>query len=224
MIALIPGLQETLAFLRPESKPPQESFAQALQAATAQASTPAAAPPPQYVVQPGDSLCAIAKKLGYADPMELARANHLDNPDLIRVGQVLKLPPKEKTEPVTPAPIRTPVKVRYAKKGNHLKEPLLADAKGGKTVLASWYGSEHHGRMMANGRPYDMFADTAAHRSMPLGTKLCLTNPDNGRQVEVQVTDRGPYVGKRSLDLSYGAARKLGVLEAGVSRLRMRRS
>jgi len=224
MIALIPGLQETLAFLRPESKPPQESFAQVLQAATAAAPSPTSAPPPQYVVQAGDNLWAIAKKLGYANPGELARANGLDNPDLIKVGQVLNLPQKGQTGPGEPPPVPSPAKVHYAGKGKRLKAPMLADNSGGKTVLASWYGSEHHGKRMANGQPFNMFADTAAHPSLPMGTKLRLTNPNNGNQVNVQVTDRGPFVRGRGLDLSYGAARKLGVAGAGVSKVRMEES
>jgi rare lipoprotein A len=72
---------------------------------------------------------------------------------------------------------------------------------------------------MANGRPFNMYADTAAHKSLPLGTRLTVTNPKNGASVQVQVTDRGPYVGGRSLDLSYGAARKLGVVESGVAKV-----
>jgi rare lipoprotein A len=74
---------------------------------------------------------------------------------------------------------------------------------------------------MANGQPFNMYADTAAHKSLPLGTRLTITNPKNGAIVKVQVTDRGPYVSGRSLDLSYSAARKLGVVESGVARVWM---
>ena len=74
---------------------------------------------------------------------------------------------------------------------------------------------------MANGRPFDMYADTAAHRSLPMGTKLQLTNPANGRTATVEITDRGPYIRGRNLDVSYGVAKKLGMVDAGVAKLRM---
>ena len=74
---------------------------------------------------------------------------------------------------------------------------------------------------MANGHPFNMYADTVAHKSLPLGTRLTLTNPQNGSAVRVQVPDRGPYVSGRSLDLSYSAAQKLGVIKNGVSKVWM---
>jgi rare lipoprotein A len=77
---------------------------------------------------------------------------------------------------------------------------------------------------MANGQPFNMYADTVAHPSLPLGTRLRLTNPANGRSVEVKVTDRGPYIRGRGLDLSYAVAQKLGVVQSGVSRIVMRKS
>ena len=64
-------------------------------------------------------------------------------------------------------------------------------------------------------------ADTVAHKTLPLGTRLTLTNPNTGAEVKVQVTDRGPYVSGRSLDLSYSAARKLGVVERGIAKVWM---
>jgi peptidoglycan lytic transglycosylase len=66
-----------------------------------------------------------------------------------------------------------------------------------------------------------MYSDTVAHKTLPLGTRLTLTNPKTGATVKVQVTDRGPYVSGRSLDLSYNAARKLGVVKSGVARVWM---
>jgi rare lipoprotein A len=84
------------------------------------------------------------------------------------------------------------------------------------TGNASWYGEFHHGRRTASGEPYDMHALTAAHRSLPFGTRLRVVNLVNDRKVEVRVNDRGPAVPGRILDLSYGAARVLGAVEAGV--------
>jgi rare lipoprotein A len=77
---------------------------------------------------------------------------------------------------------------------------------------------------MANGQRFDMFANTAAHRTLPLGTKVDLTNPANGRTATVEVTDRGPFIRGRNLDVSYGVARKLGIVEQGVAKLRMQKS
>ena len=86
---------------------------------------------------------------------------------------------------------------------------------------ASWYGEPHHGRKTASGETFDMHRLTAAHRSLPLGTRLLVTNVANGRSVVVRVNDRGPYRGDRILDLSYAAARALHAVEAGVIKVRL---
>jgi rare lipoprotein A len=82
--------------------------------------------------------------------------------------------------------------------------------------LASWYGEFHHGRPTASGEIFNMRRLTAAHRSLPLGTHLHVTNLENGRVVRVRVNDRGPYVDGRVLDLSLEAARALDMVERGV--------
>lgn len=92
----------------------------------------------------------------------------------------------------------------------------------GRYVLASWYGPKFHGKKMANGKRFNMHALTVAHKGLPLGTRLILTNPDNGEQVKVKVTDRGPYVTGRHLDVSYRVARKLGFVKKGLSRLHLK--
>ena len=74
---------------------------------------------------------------------------------------------------------------------------------------ASWYGKQSHGRTTASGEPYDMFQFTAAHRQLPLGTWVKVTNMHNGRWVIVRVNDRGPVPESRIIDLSYGAAEML---------------
>jgi rare lipoprotein A len=89
--------------------------------------------------------------------------------------------------------------------------------------LASWYGPGFHGRRTANGERFNQYALTAAHRSLPMGTKVEVTNLSNGRQVEVRINDRGPYVGPRVIDLSYGTARALGMLGSGTARVRLER-
>jgi rare lipoprotein A len=89
-------------------------------------------------------------------------------------------------------------------------------------VVASWYGREHHGRPMANGEKYNMNAATIAHKDLPLGTRVELENPLTSERVRAVVADRGPYVKGRDVDLSYGLARKLSLVEKGVGPLVMR--
>lgn len=95
----------------------------------------------------------------------------------------------------------------------------------GETV-ASWYGPKFHGRQMANGKPFNQHALTAAHRTLPFGTKLLVVNKSNDRAVSVEITDRGPYAefkgvkyfeGDRGLDLSFAAAQVLGMVDAGLA-------
>ncbi len=81
--------------------------------------------------------------------------------------------------------------------------------------VASWYGTKFHGRRTSSGEPYDMYAMTAAHKTLPLPTYVRVTNLDNGRSVVVRVNDRGPFHSNRIIDLSYTAAWKLGTLGKG---------
>ena len=82
---------------------------------------------------------------------------------------------------------------------------------------ASWYGTFFHGRLTASGRRFNKHADIAAHRSLPFGTILKVTNKDNGKSAIVEVLDRGPYVGDRLIDLSEGTAKKLGYMGTGTA-------
>ena len=82
---------------------------------------------------------------------------------------------------------------------------------------ASYYSNGLHGRRMSNGERYDRNAFTCAHRTLPFGTRLKITNPRNGKSVIVRVTDRGPFVRGRVVDLSYAAARELGTIASGVA-------
>jgi len=87
--------------------------------------------------------------------------------------------------------------------------------------LASWYGEPYHGRPTASGERYDMKEMTAAHRTLPFGTRLRVRNLDNHRETEVLVNDRGPFVEGRILDLSWAAARALDALGPGVVPIRL---
>lgn len=88
--------------------------------------------------------------------------------------------------------------------------------------LASWYGRKFHGRTTASGERYDMNALTAAHRSLPFGTRVEVLNLRNGRAVVVRINDRGPFVDGRIVDVSREAARALDMVEAGVVPVRLR--
>jgi rare lipoprotein A len=89
------------------------------------------------------------------------------------------------------------------------------------TGMASWYGPGFHGNQSASGEIYNQNAMTAAHRSLPFGTKVQVTNLDNGRSTVVRINDRGPYVGNRVIDLSAAAARVLGVMQTGIAPVRL---
>lgn len=85
--------------------------------------------------------------------------------------------------------------------------------------MASWYGRKFHGRRTATGEPYDMYAMTAAHKTLPLPSYVRVTNISNGRSVVVRVNDRGPFLHNRVIDLSYVAAAKLGMIGKGTARV-----
>lgn len=96
----------------------------------------------------------------------------------------------------------------------------LGSAEGyAETGVASWYGPNFHGKRTANGEIYDMHQMTAAHRILPMHTRLLVVNLDNGRSTEVRVNDRGPFVNNRVIDLSYAAANVLGVIGPGTARV-----
>ena len=95
-----------------------------------------------------------------------------------------------------------------------LQPTIIANSFGGK---ASWYGPGFHGRLTANGERYNQNALTAAHPSLRFGTKVQVTNLNNGRSVVVRINDRGPYSGGRVIDLSAAAARSLNMISSGVA-------
>jgi rare lipoprotein A len=101
--------------------------------------------------------------------------------------------------------------------------PAIPPVLGAEEVgLASWYGVPHHGRRTASGEVFDMHQLTAAHRTLPFGTRVRVVNRDTSQSAEVRVNDRGPFVDGRILDVSYAAARLLGIVGPGVVPVRVR--
>ena len=95
------------------------------------------------------------------------------------------------------------------------------DAAFQQVGTASWYGPGFHGKRTASGERFDQNALTAAHRKLPLGSVVKVTNLDNGRSIVVAINDRGPYTKGRVIDLSKGAARKLGIVDDGIAKVRI---
>jgi rare lipoprotein A len=98
-----------------------------------------------------------------------------------------------------------------------LADAACARGAGGSRGVASWYGPGFHGRRTANGERFNTHALTAAHRSLPFGAKVKVTNERTGRAVVVRINDRGPFTGGRIIDLSQAAARAVGL--SGVGRV-----
>ena len=104
----------------------------------------------------------------------------------------------------------TPLKKNTVKQGEVLRG------------VSSWYGPNFHGKLTANGEVFDQYGVTAAHKTLPLGTVARVTNIDNGKSVILRINDRGPYVGNRILDCSYGAAIKLGFKDLGTANVEIK--
>lgn len=99
--------------------------------------------------------------------------------------------------------------------------PLISAEGFQEEGVASWYGKDFHGKKTANGERYNMHGMTAAHKLLPLGTKVRVTHMSNGRSIIVRVNDRGPFSGNRIIDLSYAGAQQLGLIGTGTARVRV---
>ncbi len=96
--------------------------------------------------------------------------------------------------------------------------PPIAPTVGSRQVgIASWYGKDFHGKHTASGQIYNMYDMTAAHKTLPLGTVVMVTNLENNRSVRVTINDRGPFVKNRIIDLSYAAAKAIGMVGPGTA-------
>jgi rare lipoprotein A (peptidoglycan hydrolase) len=119
--------------------------------------------------------------------------------------------------PVTPSEQPTPpVRPKASAKGDSTKVAKLP-----QTGEASWYGPKFHGKTTASGETYDQEALTAAHASLPFGSKVKVTNLSNGKSVEVEITDRGPFAENRIIDVSRAAAKALEMKDSGTTKVRL---
>ena len=87
--------------------------------------------------------------------------------------------------------------------------------------VASWYGRKFHGRKTSNGETYDMYGLSAAHKTLPMGVYVKVTHSGNGQQIILRINDRGPFVAGRIIDLSYGAAKQLGIVDSGTAKVQL---
>jgi rare lipoprotein A len=126
-------------------------------------------------------------------------------------------PPPSASRPESAPPPTQPGQPRPYKALGQWYQPL-PDAKGFRQQgIASWYGPDFHGKRSSSGEIYDMHDMTAAHKTLPLGTLVRVRHLQTRRSVEVRINDRGPFVGNRIIDLSYEAARRLGVIGPGTA-------
>jgi len=128
--------------------------------------------------------------------------------------------------PAQPAAPKTSVGVqpapsRLAPTQPAAKTSPAAPEKLPQTGEASWYGAQHQGKQTASGTIYDQAGLTAAHPSLPFGSKIKVTNLTNGKSVEVEITDRGPVAGNRIIDLSEAAAKVLEIIDSGTATVRL---
>jgi len=123
--------------------------------------------------------------------------------------------------PETPAPHKPPGYPKPYKVYGKWYQPL-PDSRGFReSGIASWYGEDFHGKKTSSGEIYNMYALTAAHKTLPLGTYVRVRNLENNRQVDLRINDRGPFVRERIIDLSYRAAKEIDIVESGTARVEL---
>lgn len=177
-----------------------KTFSAELETAMGQESAktaPVSNKPVEYIVKKGDNLWNIGKSYKI-NPYQIARDNGLSNPNMIRIGQKL---------------------IINSSSSQAAQTVQTVQPKVSGEVTASWYGAEHHNKKTASGQRFDMYKNTLAHKTLPLGTKVRLSNPDNGKVAEGIVNDRGPYIKGRDVDVSYAMAKQLGFVQKGVTKL-----
>jgi rare lipoprotein A len=147
----------------------------------------------EHTIKKGDTIWGLAVKRYHVNVDDIIRDNNIKDPRKIQPGDKIR--------------------IRIS--------PSQTD-RSQQIVTASWYGADYHGKPMANGDFYNMYASTIAHKTLPLGTRVELENRETGVKVQAVVTDRGPFIAGRDVDLSYGLARVLSMDKKGVGKLIMR--
>jgi rare lipoprotein A len=147
----------------------------------------------EHTIKKGDTIWGLAVKRYHVNVDDIIRDNNIKDPRKIQAGDKIR--------------------IRIS--------PSQTD-RSQQIVTASWYGADYHGKPMANGDFYNMYASTIAHKTLPLGTRVELENRETGVKVQAVVTDRGPFIAGRDVDLSYGLARMLSMDKKGVGKLIMR--
>jgi rare lipoprotein A len=171
-----------------------------------------------YVVQPGDTLERIARLFQVSVPNLMLLNGLIEDP--LPVGLEIAIPSSEwdpmnlEVLPLPEAIEEPPTWIFIPPPQAPVEPPKPAQVY--QQGLASWYGPRFHGRRTANGERFNKFHLTAAHRTLPFNTRVRVTNLKNGKSVVVRINDRGPYVRGRIIDLSYAAARLLGMRAHGV--------
>jgi rare lipoprotein A len=134
-----------------------------------------------------------------------------------------RLPPREPSIERERETMKRDGIIEEAKKAKALPEEEIEkrETRSVQYGVASWYGPDFHGKPTSSGEVYDMFQLTCAHNNFPLGTTVIVTNVENGRSLELKVNDRGPFVKERIIDVSYAAARILGMWEKGTALVRV---
>ena len=118
-------------------------------------------------------------------------------------------------------PVSLPNSFKPYKIGNNWYNPLLNAEGFEEQGIASWYGKDFHGKKTASGEIYNMYQLSAAHKTLPLGTWVKLHNLNNGKKINLRINDRGPFIKGRIIDLSYGAAKKIGIVDSGITPVRI---
>jgi peptidoglycan lytic transglycosylase len=159
--------------------------------------------------------CSSAEKKSAGDEYQATRySQDQDAAPLKHIGPDDVSDAVPRADPILAAGNKSPYTV------NGATYEILKDYRNYKERgTASWYGSKFHGHETSNGEIFDLYAASAAHKTLPLPTYARVTNLDNGRSVVVRINDRGPFHGGRLIDLSYAAAVKLGYMEQGVARV-----
>lgn len=130
--------------------------------------------------------------------------------------------PTAKSNPVGNSSKRKSVQPKPYRVNGQVYHPRADSSGFTQKGNASWYGKKFHGRLTANGEVYDMYGQTAAHKTLPFNTVVEVTHRESGKVVQVRVNDRGPFAKDRIIDLSYGAAKKLGIIKSGTAPVRIR--